>query len=613
MSPELVITPLPHGLLRRNDSVGTCAGLYHLVVTFSNPATEQNQTIIELLQETEILVNRFPGVQYASTLIKHLKQRLATVFAPETLLPTGPVDQSRKGANRRQPLASSVNQQTPVSVLTRRKRSANQQTPVSALTRRKRGLFNFIGTIGKELFGLSTESDLLHLKETIDKNSKTNSVLTHHVNKISSVLNVTQKYVIENRKITNQLISTCSHLNDWVRKILLSRQFHDLLLIKINVIQNLVRDLENVQTKMLRMRKDLEKGYLSEDLLPVEEMRSLINSVSIPEGSEFITPIEWYYSKLPVRIISLNGEIVYSFDLPLINKKRLTAKQFISYPTPNVRQNVTLKIKVPDSKWYTRQAGEAIELPPQCFGKHPTVCPPTAISRAPHADPSCASALLDPNHRQVEQTCFTEVKAGQRDKLIYHDVNTFILITWGTNIIEGCLRDKIMTLKPGTYRINWSGSCPLCTRHHCVPGVKLSHSTLKLKNTWQPIKIPNIKNFSELAVNVKLPKVLTVPKMVKLNQITSPSEPSIVWSQQDTNTTIDVFVILIIICISVCVIYLSCVHVRKCRKEGRNEARTEVPELLVPPTDSNNPGVVQTPAMSAEQAAAILIANTQKS
>ena len=93
--------------------------------------------------------------------------------------------------------------------------------------------------------------------------------------------------------------------------------------------------------------------------------------VLIPEGSEFITPIEWYYTKLPVRTINLNGAIVYSFALPLISisKKRLTAKQFISYPTPNIRQNVTLKLKVPDSKWYISQAAEAIELSPHCFVK----------------------------------------------------------------------------------------------------------------------------------------------------------------------------------------------------------------------------------------------------
>ena len=570
--------------------------MYHLVVTFSNPVPEQNQTILELLQETDTLVNRFPGVHYASTLIQHLKQRLATVFAPETLLPTGPVDQSREGDNHRQQPALSATRQTSVS-----------------LTRRRRGLFNFIGIVGKELFGLTTESDILHLKEAIDKNSKTESVLTHHVNEILSVLNVTQKYVVENRKIINQLVSTCSHLNDWARKILLNRQFYHLLLLKINVVQNLIRDLENVQTKMLRMRKDLERGYLSEDLLPVEEMRSLINSVNIPEGSKFITPIEWYYSKLPVRTISLNGEIVYSFDLPLISKKQVTAKQFTSYAIPNVRHNVTLKLKVPDSRWYISHAGEATELPQHCFGKHPTVCPPTAISRTPHADLSCASALFDPNHRRIEQTCFTEVKAGQRDQLIYHDVNTFILITWGTNVIEGCLQDKVMTLKPGTYMIHWSGTCPLCTRHHCVPGVEISRSTLKLNNIWQPIKIPNIKNFSELGINVELPELLTVPKVMKLHEIVSPPELSMRWSQQKTTTTIDVFVVIIVLCISACVIYLSYVHMRRYREKKGNEVKTEIPEVSVPLTDSNTNDVVRKSAMSAEQAAAILIANPQKS
>ncbi len=56
---------------------------------------------------------------------------------------------------------------------------------------------------------------------------------------------------------------------------------------------------------MLRMRKGLEKGLLSEDLLP------LITSAMLPKGSSFMLPLNWYYSKMNVNMISMRQELVY--------------------------------------------------------------------------------------------------------------------------------------------------------------------------------------------------------------------------------------------------------------------------------------------------------------
>ena len=557
--------------MQQEESVRTCSALYHLVVVFGNPEASHNSTITALINETQELIEHVPGSQYAAALLESVKHRLNAMF---------PTDD----ANRPQP---------------------NSSTVTASTERHKRGLFNFVGSISKELFGLSTQQDITKLTETINKNSKETSIMTHHVNQMLSVLNTTQMNVVENRQLLNDLITASSNLNHWLKDVILDNRFYQLLLFKINILQNLVRDLEMSKVRMLRMRKDLEKGYLSEDLLPLDEIRSLINSVLIPENSKFVTPIEWYYSKLPVRTISLEREIIYSVDLPLISANQVTAKKFISYPTPNPNRNVTLKIIIPPNKWYVSHTGKAIELPRECMGKHPTVCPPTAISRDSHADPSCASALLDPHHGKVEQLCLTEVKQGQRDILLYHDTNSFVLITWGTDVVEGCLNNKVLNLKPGTYLINWSGSCALCTKYHCVPGIELAQSHLRLRDNWQAIKIPSLKNFSELNVNVDLPKELTVPKVMTLQKLLSPEEPLIAWSRDDTSVVIEVIVIILIFCICTFIIYV--VYYFKCKLDKDSARDPEEFQQAQPLSHTSCE-----PVVSPQQAAVILLAHRQE-
>ena len=46
------------------------------------------------------------------------------------------------------------------------------------------------------------------------------------------------------------------------------------------MLQNLVSDWKNTEAKMTRMRKDLERGFLSEVLLPTEELELLARATS---------------------------------------------------------------------------------------------------------------------------------------------------------------------------------------------------------------------------------------------------------------------------------------------------------------------------------------------
>ena len=159
---------------------------------------------------------------------------------------------------------------------------------------------------------------------------------------------------------------------------------------------------------------------------------------------------------------------------------------------------------------------------------------------------------------------------------VMNHVNTFILVTWGTDLIEGCLDCKSITLTAGTYLIHWSGNCALCTKYHCVQGIKQSYPKLRLKNTWRAIKIPNTMNFSHVNIGVKLPAVAAELPVMALEQIDSQDAPDIIWSHQ---STILIDFIIFTILIAVCAFALYYFKYVKCA-DNRNTRELEQAESL---------------------------------
>lgn len=603
---KLTVTPLPHGLLERTETVQTCSAIYHLVVVFGNPSTELYQNVTDYIKDTETMLKKeqFKSLQYAVELLKQLRNRVelinrnpySTTGAVARVTHPSPVTEKDSGTGLLiQPSTESSEEN---------QKTGSWTQPSSA--RSKRGLFDFVGTVSKTLFGIETEHNVMKMKNIVDMNRSKLSVMSHKMNEMLTVVNATRSHMLENRHVINQLIQSSSEMKEWYSKIQLRQHLYQALLFKINVIQNLVEDLERNQDKMLRIRKDLERGFLSEDLLPIDELKSLQHSVSIPKGSKFVSPLYWYYSKLTVRVLRIENEIVYSVDLPLVNNEHTVAKQIVSYPTPNVNSNVTLQIMTDTNRLFLSHTGKPLT---KCIGHKPLVCPPTALSRGKHiADHSCASALLNPN-KDVSHLCPTKVTSEKHDQLYYHSVNTFVLVTWGTDVIEGCLNSKMLSLKPGTYLVSWSGSCALCTKHHCVPGVIQASTSLKLNYTWQVFRIPKVQNFSELNIPVTLPEVMATPQVMKLSKLIAPPiAPGMVWSKEDTSITIDMCIVFIVLCI-ISIISAYAIYKYVCKHKKSKVAKVNE-EQTIPLTESNKTSNLP---LSPQQAAAILIANQQKS
>ena len=182
----------------------------------------------------------------------------------------------------------------------------------------------------------------------------------------------------------------------------------------------------------------------------------------------------------------------------------------------------------------------------------------------------------------ISSYCPVEIVKNRQDQLIYHSINSFILVTWGTEIVEECLKPVHKRLTPGTYLIEWDEKCSLCTVDHCIQGTVITGSSLWLNSTWQALKVPALRKFSELklANSLTLPSQLSTIKDLKLRDLTLEEPASIVWSNGDTSFVINLVIISVVVLIIISgLVYALLVRKGRVRNKGsRREPKCQSKE-----------------------------------
>jgi hypothetical protein len=188
VSASLEITRIPHGLLESNETVQSCTAMYHLVVVFGGPKLmiEQDEDIGEQIDELAELIKRSESewMQTASSLLGQISTRYRAIAGKWNSDVQHPASETTAPGSATPPLM-----------------------PATGSTRTRRGLFNFVGTLEKSLFGVATEEDVFELQKAVDSNRNSLSVISHQYNKMLIVVNATRFQVLENNKAINELIN----------------------------------------------------------------------------------------------------------------------------------------------------------------------------------------------------------------------------------------------------------------------------------------------------------------------------------------------------------------------------------------------------------------------
>ena len=152
----------------------------------------------------------------------------------------------------------------------------------------RRGLMNIFGEIGHTLFGLATDSSVEECRQAVNDVRSMQKAVVHQVNRLTTVLNQTQQTVALNRYNVNKLANFIStslvpklHLalmvlnNTNIRLSLLERTFY---------FERTISLLEQVTTSYIgsvrrysRQKASLEVGRLTEDILPIPQLREVLS------------------------------------------------------------------------------------------------------------------------------------------------------------------------------------------------------------------------------------------------------------------------------------------------------------------------------------------------
>ena len=171
----------------------------------------------------------------------------------------------------------------------------------------KRGLLNLIGELSRVLFGMATSEEVHALQESIKRLQDGVTVLHHNARVMVSILNQTRRYVRENRLNLRAVQAETIRLDHLARAT--ARKVHALELYQSRVQIRRQVDLAIQQMEMAiadyrlqrrifhRQRLQMERGWLTEDILPPAALRQILAKIQARPGG--VLRPEWYYQHTP--------------------------------------------------------------------------------------------------------------------------------------------------------------------------------------------------------------------------------------------------------------------------------------------------------------------------
>ena len=152
--------------------------------------------------------------------------------------------------------------------------------------RHSRGLIDIVGTISNKLFGTATEDEVFEIRSRIERVAKQNKRVVNVVKDLVTIINQTHEQSKEGRQHIQSLESYVSKYAIEIRKLQekteKQRNRYDILetCIKTDRALALIEATHNAwlrqQDRYHRQRTALELSYLTEDILPVQNLKRII-------------------------------------------------------------------------------------------------------------------------------------------------------------------------------------------------------------------------------------------------------------------------------------------------------------------------------------------------
>ena len=293
-------------------------------------------------------------------------------------------------------------------------------TPVPQ--RNRRGLINFIGVLSNKLFGTATEDEVSETRKQIESVGKQNKRVVNVVKDLMTIVNQTH----EHSKQVNQHIESLEH---YVLKVAIEIQKsqntteeqnarYDVLdaTLKTDRALALIEATHNMWLRQLdtynRQRAALELGYLTEDILPVRNLRQII--ANSKRSHLHAPPLNWYYSHVHIQPLWQDDKIlVFRANLPLTDQFTYLRYHIRSWAIPGNSSEFKTQLQVPKDIAFHTETGGIFE-PTSCLGARPSIC-----RTGPVYDRSkmqCARGIVTGETR-LRSHCLITITRGNTDNI----------------------------------------------------------------------------------------------------------------------------------------------------------------------------------------------------
>ncbi|VDI64062.1 Hypothetical predicted protein [Mytilus galloprovincialis] len=289
-------------------------------------------------------------------------------------------------------------------------------------SRLKRGLFDFIGSISKSLFGTATTKDVnrlaKHVNILIRRNNEFAKDITHHDKLLSSYMSKTNKRFdniilgIKNNYegIQNITKETAKFISQFEK---LSIKLSKFLLKQMNETAEINKYLEELKIAV----HELVKGKLSPFLISPQNLKHTIQHIQSILNDKFkgfylnnVNP-SYYYSQSNILYTRHHKHLFISIKFPISTfVNPLTLYKINSYPVPiNTTSNhATQLVDLPqylvitsDNRQYAELSDDFIKT---CSGIDTLYCTQT-FPLLSSVSPSCSFALLFNDKETVHSNC----------------------------------------------------------------------------------------------------------------------------------------------------------------------------------------------------------------
>ena len=164
----------------------------------------------------------------------------------------------------------------------------------------KRGLLNFVGELSRVLFGTATSDEVHALQESIKRLQDGMTVLHHNTRVMVSIVNQTRRYVRENRLDLRAVQAETMRLDQLAR--VTARRVHALELyqsraqirrqidLAIQQMEMAIADYRLQRRIFHRQRLQMERGWLTEDILPRAALRQILTKIQASLTTGVVLP-----------------------------------------------------------------------------------------------------------------------------------------------------------------------------------------------------------------------------------------------------------------------------------------------------------------------------------